>query len=585
MKTTSILLTVALLATTASATLRGSSAARARTFERAMQSRRALSDDCIAADPYCACTAGDGCNLETGECDGCMVAGETVCVKTDGVDAAWCGANRGKWCTPTRTEHVRRMRCGRQAAPTKPAGTCACTSGPACTGLKAWDPDAPGHCDGCMVAGEDYCVTKGTPAVTRAWCAENKGDWCFLAEHMLADVQRYTTAYARAYTAKATSSAACLDKADADADAAASNPEQPRTHFGEPCYDLGISAEMTIRASGEFQASAEAHAEAGAGAEAEAHDHGCKTLAGKFGEACYEAQASAEAEVRASASADAGITLDANGFNAHLMAQVEVGATASAQASVSASYEAGDVSLSSAVFASATAEVAVEICGEAGVDVGKDGVEFFASGAADAHATAAAESEATFIAGFGDGWTVEGDVKADAQAGVWAEADGHANCDAKKGDTQGCDFGGSAEVGAGAKVSAEGSVEFTDCASASGGAGGEAGAVAGIGAGGHAGREGCRISAGAEGNVALALGAEIDFSVELDPCCMAKKIKQWIQGEGKKIAKSVVKAEKEVEKDAKKVAHFAKKAAKTVEKGVSHAAHKVGHWFKSAFGR
>ena len=586
MNTTMKLLFIALLASTAcvapaSAALRGSSTGAKLNIERILGARRALKEDCIQENPYCACTGGNGCN-EDGECDGCMVAGdEGSCVKTAGVTEGWCSANRGKWCAPKRTQHVRRMRCGKVAPPkSKPAGTCACTSGPACTGLVPGS-DAAGKCDGCMIAGEKYCVTKGTPEVTRAWCNANKGDWCFLAENMLADVKRYTEAYAKAYANAAINSNACQAKLDT-----AENPET-HEHFGEVCYDLGRAAEMEIRASAEFQADAEANAAAGA------EKHGCRTLPGKWGQSCYEAQASAEANVRATAMASADLTMDANGFSAHLQAQVEVGATASVQASVSAQYNNGAVALSNTVYASATAEVAVEACGEAGVDVGKDGLEFFASGSADAHETASAEAEDKFVADFGAGWTVEGDVKADASAGVWAEAEGHGGCNAKKGSKQSCDFGGSAEAGDGAKASLQGTIE-SDCGSVSAETGGEAGAVAGIGAGGHAGRDGCRISAGAEGNVALGLGADLDFSVEFDPCCMANKIKHWIEGEGKKIAKGVAKAakatEKGLEKAGKETAKFAKRAAKETEKGLEKAGKgiekggkKVVHWFRHVF--
>jgi len=437
-----------------------------------------------------------------------------------------------------------------------------------------------------MIAGEKYCVRKGMPEVTRKWCKENRGDYCFLAKNMLTDLEKYTEAYASAYTAKAISSAACVSKLDPEM------AEDAETHkfFGEVCYSLGRAAEMEIRASAEFKADTAAVAEAGS------EKQGCRSLPGKWGEACYEAEASAKAEVRASAMASASLTLDNNGFSAELQAAIEIGATAAAQASVSAEYDLGPVSMSTSAYASVTAETAVEICAAAGVDVGKDGVSFFAKGSADAHATASVEAGQTFEANFGGGWTVEGETRADARVGVWAESEGHAGCDAKAGATQGCDVGGSAGVGAGAEASAEGSVDFGGCASASGSVGGEAGAVAGIGAGGHVGRHGCRVSAGAEGDLAALLGAEVDFSLELDPCCMAEKIKDWIEGTGKKIARGVRKAAEKtkdgLEKAGKETAKFAKRAAKKTGeafedagKGIEKGGKKAIHWFKKVFGR
>ena len=172
MNTFTKLFLVALLATAAcvtpaSAALRGSSSGRSLANIERILSARALTQECMDANPYCACTGGNGCNDDV-ECDGCMVAGdEGACVKTQGVDAGWCAANRGQWCTPVRTQHIRKMRCGKPVPPkTKPKDTCACTSGPACTGLVAGS-DAPGKCDGCMIAGEKYCVTKGTPDASK----------------------------------------------------------------------------------------------------------------------------------------------------------------------------------------------------------------------------------------------------------------------------------------------------------------------------------------------------------------------------------------------------------------------------------
>jgi hypothetical protein len=576
-----LVVATASLVAPASAALRGSSAGRTSNIERILSARRALKEDCIKTNPYCACTEGNGCNADN-ECDGCIFAG--ACVKTQGVDANWCRVNKGQWCTPVRTAHIKKMRCGKPVAPkTKPADTCACTSGPACTGLVAGS-DATGKCNGCMIAGEKYCVTKGTPEVTRQWCEANKGDWCFLAENMLADVEAYIPAYAAAYVDAAMHSKACVGKIDTE--------ENPETHknFGEVCYSLGRAAEMEIRASAAFQADAEASASA------DAEKQGCRSLPGKWGDACYEAKASAEADVRAKAMASASLTLDNNGFSAQLQAAVEIGATASAQASVSAEYDVGPISMSTSTYASVTAEAAVEVCAEAGVDVGKDGVSFFAEGAAGAHATASAEAGQTFGANFGGGWTVEGETRADARVGVWAEADGHAGCDAKAGSKQGCDVGGSVGAGAGAEASVEAKVDFGGCASASGGIGGEAGGVIGAGGSAHAGRDGCRISAGAEGDVAAVLGAEIDWNVEFDPCCMANKIKHWIEGTGKKIAKGArVAAEKTkegFEKAGKETAKFAKRAVKEVGKDAKKAGHeiekggkKVVHWFKHLFGR